>query len=36
MHDQESEEGKYPWAGPVLFCTVLIGLSLFFWWFVTS
>jgi len=36
MGDQESEKEKYPWAGPTLFGTVLLGLVVFFWWLVTS
>jgi hypothetical protein len=36
MSDQEAEKEKFPWAGPALFSTVLLGLVVFFWWLVTS
>ncbi len=31
----QSEEEKYPWAGPALFTTVAVILFIFFWWLVT-
>jgi hypothetical protein len=36
MGDQQDEKEKFPWAGPALFSTVLLGLVVFFWWLVTS
>lgn len=36
MNDQEQQQEKYPWAGPLLFTTVLIGLIFFFWWFLSA
>ena len=36
MNDQEQQQEKFPWAGPLLFTTVLIGLVIFFWWFLSA
>ena len=33
MNSEESEQEKYPWAGPALFTTVLIAMIAFFVWF---
>lgn len=33
MNRRPTDGEKYPWAGPALFCVVLIGIVAFFWWF---
>lgn len=33
MNADKVNEEKYPWAGPLLFTTVLILLTMLFWWF---
>jgi len=30
------KQERYPWAGPALFITVLVLLTVFFWWFVRT
>jgi hypothetical protein len=32
----EGEATKYPWAGPALFTSVLIGVIVFFVWFLRA
>jgi len=34
MNKPESENEKFPWAGPALFITVLIALIFFFSWLI--
>ena len=36
MNDERQQQEKYPWAGPLLFIVVLIGLIYFFWWFLSG
>lgn len=36
MNDQQQNGEKYPWAGPLLFSVVLIGLIFFFRWFLSA
>lgn len=33
MNDKQAGDGKYPWAGPVLFGAVAVAIVVFFWWF---
>ncbi len=33
MNDDGDPGEKRRWAGPALFATVLIGVIVFFWWF---
>lgn len=35
-HTHEGETTKYPWAGPALFTTTLIGVIAFFVWFLRA
>ena len=36
MNDEAQQPEKYPWAGPLLFATVLMALILFFKWFLSG
>jgi len=36
MNDEGQQQEKYPWAGPLLFVTVLVGLIFFFSWFLSG
>ncbi len=36
MSEERNEDGRYPWAGPILFAAVAFGLGAFFWWFLIS
>ncbi len=33
MNANASDKNRFPWAGPALFTAVLIGVAIFFWWF---
>ena len=36
MNDEGQQQEKYPWAGPLLFATVLMALVFFFKWFLSG
>lgn len=36
MSEKAGDQDRHAWAGPVLFITVFIGLTAFFWWFVQA
>lgn len=36
MSEDETDSGRYPWAGPALFVAVTAALLMFFWWFLIA
>lgn len=36
MGEDETNDARYPWAGPALFTSVAVALVVFFWWFLSA